>query len=256
MTMTSSIGWTTAHLALRSPAAAILCVTGIAWGSMSTGNDGPLVAITFDDAYKSDYSIALPELNERNMTATAYVPSGFVGRENRMTWDDVRSLASTKWEIGAHTITHPDLTTLPAPEMEHEIRASAGEVEDVINLPVRTFATPFGAYGDRELAVIRDTYKTHVRGWTDDPTVDGLNKLPLADPHQINRWAITANTTVEDVCKAVDAIPDGYVLVASFHEIVSEAAIDWQVNQSVFEGMLDCLNRREGVLISELAPKQ
>ncbi len=46
--------------------------------------------------------------------------------------------------LGAHTVTHPLLASLPAAEQAHEIAASRAAVEAIVNRPVTTFAYPYG----------------------------------------------------------------------------------------------------------------
>jgi peptidoglycan/xylan/chitin deacetylase (PgdA/CDA1 family) len=47
-------------------------------------------------------------------------------------------------EIGAHTVTHPVLSSLPEPEQRWEVAQSGAELERVLGRPVRTFAYPYG----------------------------------------------------------------------------------------------------------------
>lgn len=51
-------------------------------------------------------------------------------------------------EIGAHTMTHPRLSSLSAREQHQEIAESKGVLEQKIGKPVRLFSYPFGADGD------------------------------------------------------------------------------------------------------------
>lgn len=58
-------------------------------------------------------------------------------------------------EIGAHTMTHPDLPTL-APEAQHlEIRQSKRTLEAVLEQPVHSFSYPYGRHNDRTVAIAR-----------------------------------------------------------------------------------------------------
>jgi peptidoglycan/xylan/chitin deacetylase (PgdA/CDA1 family) len=118
-------------------------------------------AITFDDGLRNNYTVALPILQEYGITATVYVTIGFIGGvspwisggENEMLREDeVRALARAGWELGAHTLTHPDLSAMGQAECLHEIRESRTELERIGEAPVETFAYPFGRYGPAAVA--------------------------------------------------------------------------------------------------------
>jgi peptidoglycan/xylan/chitin deacetylase (PgdA/CDA1 family) len=48
------------------------------------------------------------------------------------------------WEIGAHTLTHPHLSELPAAAAAHELAASKTALEQRLGTPVQSFAYPYG----------------------------------------------------------------------------------------------------------------
>jgi peptidoglycan/xylan/chitin deacetylase (PgdA/CDA1 family) len=65
-----------------------------------------------------------------------------------MTVAELRTLATDPlFEIGGHTTTHPCLTLLPAGEQEREIVFGAHFLERTLGQPIRTFAYPFGEWG-------------------------------------------------------------------------------------------------------------
>lgn len=47
-------------------------------------------------------------------------------------------------EIGAHTVTHPSLATLPVERQRDEIEGSKRRLESILNQPVSAFSYPFG----------------------------------------------------------------------------------------------------------------
>src|SRR5262249_22602539 len=99
---------------------------------------GRVVAITFDDGYRSVLELALPILKRCGMIATLFVPTDYVetgalaswpGMESWLTdrqerhlqilsWDGVRALAGSGWEIGSHTRSHARLRDLPDAELD------------------------------------------------------------------------------------------------------------------------------------------
>src|SRR6266542_5485281 len=83
-----------------------------------------IIAITFDDGFMDYYRNAYPVLKQYDYPSTVYVVSGLMGKDTvwdsgkeavkkpLMNWDMVREVSSHGVEIGSHTRTHPQLTTL------------------------------------------------------------------------------------------------------------------------------------------------
>lgn len=119
-------------------------------------------ALTFDDGYRSVHEHALPLLAELGLAATVFVTTGdgtgdrppsLAGRE-MLSWRELEELASHGVAIGAHTRTHPDLTTLGRDAARCEMAASRDLLEQRLGRSVRAFAYPFGRFdaASRELA--------------------------------------------------------------------------------------------------------
>jgi peptidoglycan/xylan/chitin deacetylase (PgdA/CDA1 family) len=77
-----------------------------------------------------------------------------------MTSEQVRSLAQRGFEVGAHTVNHPILSSLPAEKARGEIAGSKRVLEDLTGGEVALFAYPNGRpgddYGERECNITRD----------------------------------------------------------------------------------------------------
>ncbi len=75
-------------------------------------------SFTFDDGYISQYMYANPILKSFGFYATYFAITSVVTDTLPIiyrydTWPHIRELAAEGNEIGAHSVTHPDLTTLP-----------------------------------------------------------------------------------------------------------------------------------------------
>jgi peptidoglycan/xylan/chitin deacetylase (PgdA/CDA1 family) len=126
-----------------------------------------LAAVTFDDGMRNNHTTALPILSEYGIPATVYVTIGFIGAVSpwigssadgaMMDEAQLRELAAAGWELGAHTMTHPDLSRLDYDSCRREIEDSRSELERIAGVKVETFAYPFGRYGAAALAAVRDT---------------------------------------------------------------------------------------------------
>ena len=120
------------------------------------------VSITFDDGLENVYSLALPELERVGVTATVFVISDLVGKRfdgwSVMSSKMLRSLRSKGWEIGSHTLTHPNLTELSDSQLITELKDSKKHLEEITSTRIVSFAYPFGAYDNRVKAIVARHY--------------------------------------------------------------------------------------------------
>lgn len=125
---------------------------------------GRRVVVTFDDAFLSVFELGRPLLERLGVPGTLFVPTGQAGTGEPMTWpgvdhwkgtqyadeligmtwDQVRTLRDEGWEIGAHTRTHPRLTTLDDVGVEFELAGSKHDLEEALGSPCATLAYPYG----------------------------------------------------------------------------------------------------------------
>ncbi|MGH8009775.1 MAG: polysaccharide deacetylase family protein [Candidatus Binatia bacterium] len=116
--------------------------------------DANIACVTFDDGYRDNYECAVPVLEEFGVKATFFVATGFLGKTfptfsgefPMMSAAQVRELGGLGHEIGAHTVTHPKLTTVPLATARAEIEISRRFLEDLLSSAVVSFAYPKGEY--------------------------------------------------------------------------------------------------------------
>ena len=161
------------------------------------------VVITFDDGFSDFDTVAWPILREHGFHPIVYLPSGRMGGSEDwtgcntpprplMSWDRVRQLAAEGVFFGAHSITHPDLTTLPAETLEQEIARSGQDIAARLGQPIRHFAPPYGASSPKVRHCIARHYATSVgtRLGVAGPD-DDLHDLPRLEMFyftDISRW--------------------------------------------------------------------
>lgn len=114
------------------------------------------IAITFDDGLGDFASNALPVLEHFGYKATLFVVAGRVGKtadwleplgegqRPMLDWATLRDLAARGIEIGAHTMSHPQLDILPPALARQEIFESKAVLEGALAHPIRAFAYPHG----------------------------------------------------------------------------------------------------------------
>ena len=125
---------------------------------------GPLperpVVITFDDGFLDLAEHAWPALAERRLPATAYVTTGFLDRPDQPRrpehWGGLPLLDATALvdldraglEIGAHSVSHPQLDCISPSAATAQVRDSKAALEALLRHPVDSFAYPFGHFDE------------------------------------------------------------------------------------------------------------
>ncbi len=114
------------------------------------------VALTFDDGYETDLTVAAPRLRERGFGATFYVVTGFVGRPGFLTGLQLRELAELGFEVGCHSMSHPYLTDLDDRQLRVEVVEAKDRLEQLTGRPVAHFSCPGGRWDDRVVRLARE----------------------------------------------------------------------------------------------------
>ena len=156
------------------------------------------VVVTFDDGYADTLTCAAPLLAERGIPATAYITTGFMGRRSpggdlMLTWRQLAELADAGFELGAHSVTHPQLDVLPPEQARGEIQDSRAQLEDAIGAGVRSFAYPHGYSSPAVRALVAEA------GF--DSACSVKNALAGAPDTALtlSRLMVAADTTASDV---------------------------------------------------------
>lgn len=110
--------------------------------------------VTFDDAFADHYVHVLPILTRYRCPATFFVPTAFVGRGDRVTWNQLRAMRAAGCTIGAHGHTHRRLRGLTPEELHQEVVRPKALLEEELRSPVSVFAYPYGQRGDFDGATV------------------------------------------------------------------------------------------------------
>jgi peptidoglycan/xylan/chitin deacetylase (PgdA/CDA1 family) len=153
---------------------------------------GKVVGITFDDGYQNNLINAAPELIKYNFSATCYIVADKIAESNN--WDlkegvtqrplmseyEINEWLSLGMDIGAHSRTHVDLTSISKQKAQEEIIICKTDLEKKFKVPVNDFCYPFGRYDDFISNIVKDagyeTATTMKRGRVDAKS--NIFKLP------------------------------------------------------------------------------
>lgn len=112
------------------------------------------IVLSFDDGYLSDYTRALPVLRSHHWVGVLNLEVHNLQPDDLSPWR-VRALVDAGWELDAHTITHPDLTTVDAARLWREVNGSRVLIRRRFRVPVYFFCYPAGRYNAQVLAAVR-----------------------------------------------------------------------------------------------------
>jgi peptidoglycan/xylan/chitin deacetylase (PgdA/CDA1 family) len=104
-----------------------------------------MIKLSFDDYSKNNYW--LQELLLR--FGLEKITTFFIQTGNDATKEQIRILNERGFEIGSHTVNHPqDLKTLSYPDLNHQLQTSKKIIEDLTGKECDQFAYPRGRHND------------------------------------------------------------------------------------------------------------
>ncbi len=136
----------------------------LAWRAGEKNIPEKCVVITADDGWREFHTFALPVLKEHGFPFTMYIYTNFLDNGGRtLSHQQVVDMIEAGGEIGCHSVSHELMTkrgSFNSDEaydewLRNELETSKKILEDKFEVPIRTFAYPFGGYNQRiiELAM-------------------------------------------------------------------------------------------------------
>lgn len=114
------------------------------------------IVLTFDDGLCGNHTHAFPVLQEYGFTGTLFLVEDLIGREHYLTEAMIAEMVAAGFEIGAHTRTHRDLTTLSDQTLRDETGGVKERLEERFGVEVTSLAYPAGAHDARVLRVVAE----------------------------------------------------------------------------------------------------
>jgi peptidoglycan/xylan/chitin deacetylase (PgdA/CDA1 family) len=124
------------------------------WRGAATLPAKPVV-LTFDDGYLSDVRTALPVLKARHWPGVLNLEVANLKPVWGIRPPGVRKLLAAGWELGAHTLTHPDLTRVDAARLREEVTGSRTAIRKMFHVRVSFFCYPAGRYDAAVIAAVQ-----------------------------------------------------------------------------------------------------
>ncbi|OGC98548.1 hypothetical protein A2576_03515 [Candidatus Amesbacteria bacterium RIFOXYD1_FULL_47_9] len=119
-------------------------------------------AVTFDDGFTSVLQ-AEKFLHRYRIRPALFViadptrlePGQISSSEPRLNWGQIRSLARSGWEIGCHSLTHPDFSRLTTPQLSRQTRTAKKLLEKQLGRTVPYFAYPKGRFSPAAVVAVK-----------------------------------------------------------------------------------------------------
>ena len=164
------------------------------------------VVLTFDDGYADNYEGAYLPLVENGMKATWFITTDCIGKHahwlgspspqtQMLTLDQLFQMEKSGMEIGSHTCSHPDLTTLSYQQQQDEMTKSKQILESIIDGKISSFAYPYGRYNTESIVAAKDA--GYLLACTVRPGWFGSEKNPLL----VRRITIFANDSASTLAR-------------------------------------------------------
>ena len=150
------------------------------------------IVITFDDAWRSIFDVALPILIKYGFTSTFFIYTDFIGGGKAMTWKQIETLSKIGFDIQCQTKTHRNLAVPNKNEsfkeyfesIEMEISYPKNLFKKKLNIDCKFLAYPYGETNNLVIALL----KKH--GYRAAFTVDRKPNPFFIDKYRIYRSVI------------------------------------------------------------------
>jgi len=121
------------------------------------------IVITFDDAWRSIFDIALPILIKYNFPATFFIYTDFIGGGKAMTWKQIETLSKIGFDVQCQTRTHRNLAVPKKNEsfkeyfksIEMEIGYPKKLLKKKLNIDCKYLAYPYGETNNLVIALLK-----------------------------------------------------------------------------------------------------
>jgi peptidoglycan/xylan/chitin deacetylase (PgdA/CDA1 family) len=157
------------------------------------------VVLSFDDGYLSQGRDAGAVLRAAGWPGILNLAWHNLGTPGGLTRSRVQTLIREGWEIDAHSLTHPDLTTIGAAQLRQEIAGSRAAIRRAFGVAADAFCYPAGKFDPSVEAAVR------AAGYRAATTELPGAARPGGDRYALPRIRVTAGDSAATVVRGVRA---------------------------------------------------
>jgi peptidoglycan/xylan/chitin deacetylase (PgdA/CDA1 family) len=151
-----------------------------------------VVALTFDDGFQDNLTVALPMLEKHSMPATVFVTPGFIGNESYLSREEVRELSRHPLiTIGAHGLWHHHFNHLTHDEARQELSEARRVLEEITDQKINLMAWPYGECNPRlEHLAAECGYRASWSVWKGNNGTHSRWRVPLGRSDNMARFVL------------------------------------------------------------------
>lgn len=210
---------------------------------IAAGFQRPIVTLTFDDGWASQYTQAFQIMQWYNASGTFYLVPNFLNTPHYLTTNQAKQIEQAGNEIGSHTMNHMNLTELSPDNISQELTQSKQVLAAQFG-PIKNFAAPFGAFNYQVTREVQQSYAS------DRTTELGFNNSENFNPYEIFSQNIYNTTTVAEINQWLDqAARQKIWLVFTFHQ-VDNSNNPYAITPQNFEAILASIRARDLPLLT------
>ncbi len=155
---------------------------------------GKPIVLTFDNGYESQYANALPVLEQLGWVADENIQlTGLPPSQGGLTDAQVRAMVAAGWELDTQGISHADLVTLDAAQLQYQIATARRILRRRYGVPVNWFCYPSGHYDATVIDAVR------AAGFVGSTTVVPGWAGPQSDPFRLPRLRVLGGTSPSEL---------------------------------------------------------
>lgn len=150
------------------------------------------VALTFDDGFRDNLTVALPMLEKHSMPATVFVTPGFMGNESYLSREEVRELSRHPLiTIGAHGLWHRHFNQLTTDDARRELVEARRVLEEITEKKINFMAWPYGECNSGlELLAAECGYHASWSVWKGNNGTHSRWRVPLGRWDNMTRFVL------------------------------------------------------------------
>lgn len=202
--------------------------------------DQGYVVLTFDDGLISHYDEAYATMQEFDFPGVAAVMPDAVGRDGRMSLEQIEELHAAEWDVVSHPQESDPLPLYPPNEQERLLRENKQWLRDQgFERGSRFVIWPYGAAG----AQTRDIGgRYHYLGFADG---GGPSGVPFTDPMTVSR---VNGDEVEETKRTIEfAAAYNQVAVPRFHPITTD---EGRISPDAFHELMEFIDETDVEVVS------
>lgn len=163
--------------------------------TLSPGSKRRDLAITFDDGFRDNLTVALPLLEKFSLPMTLFVAAGLVDQDGYLSEEELREIATHPLiTIGAHGFWHRHFNRLTPDDARFELVESRRLLEEIVGRKVDLMAWPYGECNPELERLCADSgYRAAWSVWKGTNSTYSRWRIPLGRRDHLMRFVAKAS---------------------------------------------------------------